>query len=159
MMDLFGGYVQEGMLTNVGSWKKRQAERDDLSNPQGDIVRREIKLPLLFGKVLGTTVKITSGIPYHWTKYQYKFPLPLCMPPIATTDNPHLPFLSCLILSFCPMFGSCRLCQIYSFQNIRLLTCMEIPQPCCNYNIYPAPLDLVSYFGPDTRLTGVRPCY
>ena len=51
-----------GMLTNVGSWKKRQAERDDLSNPQGDIVRREIKLPLLFGKVLGTTVKITSGI-------------------------------------------------------------------------------------------------
>ena len=62
MMDLFGGYVQEGMLTNVGSWKKRQAERDDLSNPQGDIVRREIKLPLLFGKVLGTTVKIRSGI-------------------------------------------------------------------------------------------------
>ena len=62
MMDLFGGYVQEGMLTNVGSWKKRQAERDDLSNPQGDIVRREIKLPLFFGKVLGTTVKITSGI-------------------------------------------------------------------------------------------------
>ena len=54
-MDLFGGYVQEGMLY-VGSWKKRQAERDDLSNPQGDIVRREIKLPLLFGKVLGTTV-------------------------------------------------------------------------------------------------------
>ena len=62
MMDLFGGYVQEGMLTNVGNWKKRQAERDDLSNPQGDIVRREIKLPLLFGKVLGTIVKITSGI-------------------------------------------------------------------------------------------------
>ena len=55
-------YVQGGMLTNVGSWKKRQAERDDLSNPQGDIVRREIKLPLLFGKVLGTIVKITSGI-------------------------------------------------------------------------------------------------
>ena len=55
-------YVQGGMLTNVERWKKRQAERDDLSNPQGDIVRREIKLPLLFGKVLGTTVKITSGI-------------------------------------------------------------------------------------------------
>ena len=71
-MDLFGGYVQEGML-NVGSWKKRQAERDDLSNPQGDIVRREIKLPLLFGKVLGTTVKITSGIAHSvvdlWKAY------------------------------------------------------------------------------------------
>ena len=60
--NLFGGYVQEGMLANVESWEKRQAGRDDLSNPQGDIVRREIKLPLLFGKVLGTTVKITSGI-------------------------------------------------------------------------------------------------
>ena len=37
--------------------------------------------------------------------------------------------------------------------------CVEIPQPCCNYNICPAPLDLVSHFGPDARLTGDRPCY
>ena len=70
-----------------------------------------------------------------------------------------LAYPSWLSDSFCLMFGSCRLCQIYSFQNIRLLTCMEIPQPCCNYNIYPAPLDLVSHFGPDARLTGDRPCY
>ena len=62
MMDPFEGYVQEGMLTNVGSWKKRQAERDDLSNPQGDIVRREVRLLLLFSTMLGATVKIASGI-------------------------------------------------------------------------------------------------
>ena len=31
--ELFGGYVQEGMLANVGSWEKRQSGRDDLSNP------------------------------------------------------------------------------------------------------------------------------
>ena len=62
MMDLFGGYVQEGMLTNVGSWKKRQAERDDHTNPHRDIDIRAVKLPMLIGKVLGTTVKITSGI-------------------------------------------------------------------------------------------------
>ena len=37
--------------------------------------------------------------------------------------------------------------------------CVEIPQPCCNYNICPAPLDLVSHFGPHARLTGDRPCY
>ena len=59
-MDLFGGYVQEGML-NVGSWKKRQAERDDLSNPQGDIVRREVKQPMVFNNV-GTIGKIESGV-------------------------------------------------------------------------------------------------
>ena len=44
--DLFGGYVQEGMLANVESWKKWQAGRYDLSNPPGDIVRREVKLPV-----------------------------------------------------------------------------------------------------------------
>lgn len=31
--ELFGGYVQERMLANVGSWEKRQSGRDDLSNP------------------------------------------------------------------------------------------------------------------------------
>ena len=50
------------MLCDIKRWEKLQAGTEDLSNPQGDIVRREIKLPLLFGKVLGTTVKITSGI-------------------------------------------------------------------------------------------------
>ena len=46
--DLFGGYVQEGMLANVGSWKRWQAGRYDLNNPPGDIVRREVRLSLLF---------------------------------------------------------------------------------------------------------------
>ena len=59
--NLFGGYVQEGMLANVESWEKRQAGRDDLSNPQGDIVRREVKLSLVFSTVLGATVKTASG--------------------------------------------------------------------------------------------------
>ena len=39
--DLFGGYVQEGMLANVESWKWK-AGRYDLCNPPGDRVRREI---------------------------------------------------------------------------------------------------------------------
>ena len=59
--ELFGGYVQERMLANVGSWEKRQSGRDDLSNPQGDIVRREVKLSLVFSTVLGATVKTASG--------------------------------------------------------------------------------------------------
>ena len=46
--DLFCGYVQEGMLANVESWEKCQAGRYDLSNPPGDIVRREGKLSLAF---------------------------------------------------------------------------------------------------------------
>ena len=33
----------------------------------------------------------------HGTEYQWRFPLPLRMPPMDTTHNPHLPFLSCLI--------------------------------------------------------------
>ena len=37
--------VQEGMLANVEIWERRWAGRDSLSNPQGDIVRREVKLP------------------------------------------------------------------------------------------------------------------
>ena len=45
---LFGRYVQEGMLANVKSWQKWQAGRYDLSNPPVDIVRREVKLPLVF---------------------------------------------------------------------------------------------------------------
>ena len=60
--ELFGGYVQERMLANVGSWEKRQSERDDLSNPQGDIVRTKVRLPLVFSTMLGSTVKIASGI-------------------------------------------------------------------------------------------------
>ena len=60
--NLFGGYVQEGMLANVESWEKRQAGRDDLSNPQGDIVRTKVRLPLVFSTMLGATVKIASGI-------------------------------------------------------------------------------------------------
>ena len=54
---------------------------------------------------LSVTADPNISCPYHWTKYQYKFPLPLCMPPIATTDNPHLPFLSCLILLLSPHLG------------------------------------------------------
>ena len=46
--DLFGGYVQKGMVTNVESLKKWQAGRYDLSNPPGDIVRGEYKLLLAF---------------------------------------------------------------------------------------------------------------
>ena len=42
---LFGGYVQEGMLANVESWERRWAGRDNLSNAQKYIVRREVKLP------------------------------------------------------------------------------------------------------------------
>lgn len=38
------------------------------------------------------SVALTTG-----TEYQWKIPLLLCMPPIHTTDNPHLPFLSSLI--------------------------------------------------------------
>lgn len=50
--DLFGRYVLQGMLANMGSWVKRWAGRDDFSNLQGDIVRREVKLPLVFSTVL-----------------------------------------------------------------------------------------------------------
>ena len=44
---LFGGYVQEGMLDNVETWKW-QAGRYDLSCPPGDTVRKEVKPPLVF---------------------------------------------------------------------------------------------------------------
>lgn len=71
--ELFGGYVQERMLANVGSWEKRQSGRDDLSNPQGDIVRTKVRLLLLFSTMLGATVKIASGITNSvvdlWTAY------------------------------------------------------------------------------------------
>ena len=60
-MDLFGGYVQEGMLANVESWEKRQAGRDDLSNPQGDIVRREVKQPMVFNTMLEQLGKLNLG--------------------------------------------------------------------------------------------------
>ena len=46
--DLSGGYVQEGMHANVESCKKWQSGRYDLNNLLGDIVRREVKLPLVF---------------------------------------------------------------------------------------------------------------
>ena len=48
LFDLFGVDVQEGMLANVERWKKWQAGRYDLSNSPGDIVRREVRLSLLF---------------------------------------------------------------------------------------------------------------
>ena len=71
--NLFGRFVQEGMLANVESWEKRQAGRDDLSNPQGDIVRTKVRLLLLFSTMLGATVKIASGITNSvvdlWTAY------------------------------------------------------------------------------------------
>ena len=46
--DLFGGYVQEGMLAHVESWQKSQAGNYDLNNPPGDLVRREVMLSLVF---------------------------------------------------------------------------------------------------------------
>ena len=46
--DLFGVYVQEGMLANVERWKKWKTGRYDLSNPPGEIVRRECKMSLVF---------------------------------------------------------------------------------------------------------------
>ena len=46
--DLFGGYVQEGMIANVESWKMWQTGRYDLSNPPGNTVSREVKLSLVF---------------------------------------------------------------------------------------------------------------
>ena len=60
---------------------------------------------------LSVTADPNISCPYHWTKYQYKFPLPLCMPPVATTDNPHLPFLSCLILLSQPPLGQTHTAQ------------------------------------------------
>ena len=46
--DLIGGYVQEGMLANVESRKKWQAGRYDLSSTPVDIVKSEVKVPLVF---------------------------------------------------------------------------------------------------------------
>ena len=46
--DLFGGYVQEGMLENVESWEKWQAVRYNLSSPPKELDRREGKLFLVF---------------------------------------------------------------------------------------------------------------
>ena len=42
--DQFGGYVQERMLANDKCFERRLGVRDNLSNPQGSIVRREVKL-------------------------------------------------------------------------------------------------------------------
>lgn len=46
--ELFDGYVQEGMFASVESWGKRRPGTDNLSKLQGDKVRIEVKLPLVF---------------------------------------------------------------------------------------------------------------
>ena len=45
--DLFVGYIQGGMLASVESWRKKRPVRDDISNPQGDILRRKVKVLLV----------------------------------------------------------------------------------------------------------------
>lgn len=60
--DLFGGYVQEGMLVHDEDWDKRMLGTEGLSNPQGDIAKREDKLPKVFSAVLRTTVKVAFGV-------------------------------------------------------------------------------------------------
>ena len=59
--DLFGGYGQQGMLCDINSWEKRQAGTEDLSNPQGDIVRREVKQPMVFNTMLEQLGKLNLG--------------------------------------------------------------------------------------------------
>ena len=59
--DLFCRYVQEGMLANVESLKKWQAGRYCLSNPPGDIVRRKVKLSLVFVYCKGELCKLHVG--------------------------------------------------------------------------------------------------
>lgn len=46
--ELFDGYAQERMLANAESWGKRTPGTDNLSNIQGDKVRIEVKLSLVF---------------------------------------------------------------------------------------------------------------
>ena len=46
--DMSGGYIQEGILATVESWKKCKLGRYDLSSPPGDIIRREFRLSLVF---------------------------------------------------------------------------------------------------------------
>ena len=82
------------------------------------------------------SVTLTTG-----TKYQQKFPLPLCMPPVATTDNPHLPFLSCLILQSQPPLGQTHTAQPHAMPE---RTPGKLPQiyhtmcyPRCNFHSCP----------------------
>ena len=58
---LFGGYGQQGMLCDIKSWEKRQAGTEDLNNPQGDIVRREVKQPMVFNTMLEQLGKLNLG--------------------------------------------------------------------------------------------------
>ena len=59
--DLFGGYGQQGMLCDIKIWEKQQAGTEDLSNPQGDIVRREVKQPMVFNTMLEQLGKLNLG--------------------------------------------------------------------------------------------------
>ena len=61
LTDLFGGYGQQGMLRDIKIWEKRQAGTEDLSNPQGDIVRREVKQPMVFNTMLEQLGKLNLG--------------------------------------------------------------------------------------------------
>ena len=77
----------------------------------------------------------------HGTEYQWRFPLPLRMPPIATTDNPHLPFLSCLILQSQPPLGQTHTAQPHAMPE---RTPGKLPQiyhtmcyPRCNFHSCP----------------------
>ena len=61
LTDLFGGYGQQGMLRDINRWEKRQAGTEDLSNPQGDIDRREVKQPMVFNTMLEQLGKLNLG--------------------------------------------------------------------------------------------------
>jgi hypothetical protein len=49
------------MLCDIKSWEKQQAGTEDLSNPQGDIVRREVKQPMVFNTMLEQLGKLNLG--------------------------------------------------------------------------------------------------
>ena len=58
---LFCGYGQQGMLCGIKIWEKQQAGTEDLSNPQGDIDRREVKQPMVFNTMLEQLGKLNLG--------------------------------------------------------------------------------------------------
>lgn len=61
LLTYFVGMVNRGMLCDIKSWEKRQAGTEDLSNPQGDIVRREVKQPMVFHTMLEQLGKLNLG--------------------------------------------------------------------------------------------------
>jgi hypothetical protein len=49
------------MLCDIKSWEKRQAVTEDLNNPQGDMVSREVKYPMVFNTMLEQLGKLNLG--------------------------------------------------------------------------------------------------